>query len=453
MKSDIDNMGDAKTAAQKEYNKAVTRDFKHNVKIFVAFDAVWGLGIPFALYATVVPAYMVELNASKTLIGFISSLVITACPLQLLVSHHFRNRPRKLWLTGSYIACILPWLVYNILSLIFPESLSNAVRLVLFCVCMVIFMGSVVGNASMNFSLAADCIPLKKRGSIFGYRLAAFAIAVLLMSPAAIWVMKYWNEPQNFIVAFIVANIFYISASLILLAVCEHRDPSVRNVASHHTKVNRFLAGTRLAIRKTLREPNYRLFLFFIALFFLAMMMGSFFIIFAKETLSLKGEGILTFTVMQITSAALFALVLGKLADRIGYKTIGIIQGLMLTVGFVIACFVCLQSTPSPLGIYLAFVFYASTTSVAYMVMVNMSIELLPRMNRATILALGNTLMMPAILIAVPLSGLIIDITQSYLIVFALGAAFAAVSTLGFALLVREPRKRKMYVIKYIKRP
>ena len=82
-----------------------------------------------------------------------------------------------------------------------------------------------------------------------------------------------------------------------------------------------------------------------------------------------------------------------------------------------------------------------------------MSIELLPRMNRATILALGNALMMPAILIAVPLSGLIIDITKSYLIVFALGAAFAAVSTLGFALLVREPRKRKMYVIKYIRRP
>ena len=102
--------------------------------------------------------------------------------------------------------------------------------------------------------------------------------------------------------------------------------------------------------------------------------------------------------------------------------------------------------------IYIAFSLYASVIMVANMVMTNMSVELLPKQNSGTLIAAASSLMMPIILVATPLAGWVIDKTGSYTIIFALGAIVAAISALGFLVLVHEPRTRKMYIIRYIRR-
>ena len=452
MSSVSDSITTAGELAQRKYDNAVKRDYLHNAAGFVSFEFIWGFGLPFAMFTTVIPVYMAELNAPKSLIGIITSLSITMCPLQIVVSHAFRERSRKVWLTSSYMACVIPLLLYSIFFFYYPQTVSDSLQLALFCFCIVIFMGCCTGNFPVYFSLITDCTPLRRRGTMFGYRVAALALGLFLMAPAARWMMTHWPEPRNFLVAFIAANISRMVASLMFLFVREHRDPRIIGDRRHSSKINRLIPRTRLIIRKMLRDPNYRVFLFFTILFFISLITGSFIIVFAKEALALKGSQIITFTIVQIAGAAVFSVFLGKLADRIGYRTIGVIQGLLLTCGFVFVSVIALNPAVYVPAVYLGFFLYASVTMVAGMVTMNLTIELLPKQNSATLIALGNVLMMPAILITIPLAGLIIDLTGSYVIVFALGAALAAVSAFGFLVLVREPRKRKMYVIKSIRR-
>ena len=81
-----------------------------------------------------------------------------------------------------------------------------------------------------------------------------------------------------------------------------------------------------------------------------------------------------------------------------------------------------------------------------------MSLEFLPKQNSGMLIAMANVLMTPAILIITPLAGLLIDITLSYIAVFAVGAAISLISACGFMVLVREPRKKRMYTVRYIRR-
>ena len=47
--------------AQGEHNKAVRFDYIRNATSFVTWEFIWGLGLPFAMFATVVPAYLNEM--------------------------------------------------------------------------------------------------------------------------------------------------------------------------------------------------------------------------------------------------------------------------------------------------------------------------------------------------------------------------------------------------------
>jgi hypothetical protein len=51
-----------------------------------------------------------------------------------------------------------------------------------------------------------------------------------------------------------------------------------------------------------------------------------------------------------------------------------------------------------------------------------------------------------------PLSGFVIDLTNSYLTVFVIGGILSLLSAFGYMFLVREPRKRRMYVVRYVRR-
>ena len=453
MNAESSEIDAGRSRGRSEYDSAVKRDFLRNAIGFAGWEFVWGLGLPFAMSATTVLAYLAELSSPKILIGIIASFPTTLCPLQVIISHLFRNRTRKVWLSLSYILCIAPWLLYNIIFLKCHYKCSHTMQIALFTFCMISFLGITTGNITVYLSLVTDCTPLKKRGSIFGYRIAGLALGTLLMYFPARWIISRWAAPDNFLAAFAVGNVFYMIAGALLLTVREHRDPKVAGYNKYSSETNQLFTTTRLVVWKMLKNPNYRVFLFFIILFYISLILGSFIVVFARETLGLTASGVLTFSLIQIISSAVLTVILGNLADRFGYKAVGIIQGLLLTCGFMVLSFVTLsQNVYGPL-IYMGFFLYASITAVAGMVTLNLTVEIFPRRNSGTLLALTNLLIMPAILISIPLAGLIIDLTGSYVIVFTLGAVLALVSTLGFLTLVREPRTRKMYVIKYIRRP
>ena len=445
------NINDTKAVATEKYTKAVRADYHRNTNAFVAWEFVWGLGISFAMFATMVPAYLDELGASKSLIGVVISLGIILCPLQIIISHYFRNKPRIKWLTCTYIAGTLPWFILNVVLFYIGESIPITFHLILFCISVALFMSFCVGNGSLYFSVITDCTPMKKRGGLFGYRVDALALGMLIMYFPARLVMQHWPEPQNFQAAFVIGTAFYIVSCFILLTIREHRDPRVSGGSRGSAKINGLIVQTRIVIRKMLREPNYRVFLFFNIMFIVALTTASFLIVFAKELLVLKGSDIPTFSIIQMTSSAVFAIIFGRLADRIGYRIVGVIQGIILMVAFLIVTLMAQGVNLFGGMIYVAFSLYASVVMVAGMVTTNMSVELLPKQNSGTLIAVANVLMMPIILFTNPFAGWVVDKTGSYVIIFATGFVISAISTLGFWLLVREPRTRKIYIIRYIR--
>ncbi|MBN2457327.1 MAG: MFS transporter [Sedimentisphaerales bacterium] len=447
-----DDILPTKKNAYHHYDTAVKNDYQHNAIIFTAFDFLWGLSLPFALYTTIVPAYMSELGAPKSLIGIIASLTITICPVQVITSHFFRKQSRKVWLMGLYISSVIPWTLYSFIFLCWAPAVSNAVKLIFFSICMLIFMAGCIGCFPLHFSLMTDCTPLKKRGTLYGYRVAAISLASILACPLAYWVTKHWNGPDSFLVAFIVGNIFRIISSTVILSAREHRDPRIYRDRKPGSKMNRLIPRTRLTVRKMLKNTNYRILLFFTIILFISMMMGSFIIVFAKETMMLTGAEIITFTIIQMLSAAFFSTILGKIGDKVGYKIIGVISTLLLSFGFMLVLLAATGHMFRSVTVYLGFILYSGVTSVAAMVQMNMSVELLPKINSGTLVALTNFLMMPAIFVSLLFSGLIIDLTSSYTIVFTIGALLSAISTVGFAVLVQEPRKRVMYVVRQVRK-
>ena len=433
--------GPSKLLSQDEYDQVINRDYRRNATIFILFDVFWGIGMTFAMFQTVVPAYMVVLGCSKTLIGLISSFWPFITPFQILISHYFRTRKRKAWLMGSYSVSVICWLLYSLFFLFFPESVNHNIQTALFCFCMILFMIFCAGNMTLQFSLITDCTPLRKRGSLYGYRFVAQALAVLAISPVAHWMMGRWEEPTNFLMAFVIGCTFYIICFSIYLLVREHRNPEHLLEIHNRSKSESLLRTTITILCKMLKNKRFLVFMVFSFLFGASFAIGNFVIVFAKDQLAIKGSQIPIFTAIQMLSAAVFCMLLGKLADKVGYKTIYVLQGLLLCAGFLTVIYVAMNPGTPIFIIYLGFVLYTSGLGVQAMALMNMLVELFPEENCATVIALSNLIVMPFNMMVGPLAGLSVDKTGSYIPVFVVGAAMALISSLGFLLFVQEPRK------------
>jgi MFS family permease len=192
-------------------------------------------------------------------------------------------------------------------------------------------------------------------------------------------------------------------------------------------------------------DPNYRVFLFFHLLNAMANSLGAFIVPFAKERLGVDDARIALLTVVLLGVNAVFASVIGRLADRFGYRVVGAAQSLLLA-----ASFLTMTVARGYAAVCVAYGLQAMVTFSLLFVLVNMSVELCPAMGATDLAALGNTILLPFLVLVSPIAGLIVDLSQSYLAVFLLGAAIALVAGGGFLALVREPRTGRLYAVTQI---
>lgn len=425
-----------------EYHDVVKRDFARNTTCFISFDVFWGVGMTFAMFQTAAMAYMAVLDSPKSIIGLIAVLSTITAPLQIVISHCFKARLRKNWLMMSYAAAVIPWLLYSIVFLAFPEIAGRTIQLVLFCICMFMFIGIISPNTPLQFALITDCTPLHRRGRLYGYRTLAQALGILAVSKLATMVMDHWGEPTNFLVAFTIGCTSYVICFCIILAVNEYRDPRTIAETADKLESESFFTTTIAVTKHILKSARYLKFLLCTALFYSSWLIGTLIIVYAKETLAMKGSGVVHFTVLQMISAAIFTLLLGKIADRVGYKIISVIMSLLSAVAFMFLLLAEIGVLSPEIGIYTGFILWAGLIGVYPMTMMNQVIELLPKQNSGILISMTNVLMMPVVLIATPLAGHVVDRTGSYAAIFTTAALVAGITAIGYFLLVPEPRKQ-----------
>ncbi len=426
----------------------IAKDFKWNRNVLLSFEFMWGVGLPFSTYWVIVPAYMAVIGAPKTLIGVVTSLYTMLSPLQFIVAHHLGGKPKKKWLTLGYSSAYIPWFIYSLLMLLFPSMLTGTPRIIIFSFIMLILAALLTTTDSLYGSLIIENTPLTRRGSFYGYRLLAVSLGMGISAFLEDLIMKRIPSPTNYHLSFLIGTILICISSLFPLLTKEH----VLHKPTVDTKIrpirDRFIVRIRLLLRRVLKEPNYKITIFFILLIFASKELNPFVVTFTHDSLHITGTQVLVFSLLRLYAAAFFGILIGKIGDKTGYRVVGILLGLCLSIAFAMVA-VATQLSPPSIGlIYLGYSLNSGVSILTYMVLINLSVEILHNIETSNLIAISNIIILPAIAVTQPLSGLIVDLTGSYFTVFVIGVLLSGIGAFGFIFLVREPRKRKMYSIR-----
>jgi MFS family permease len=417
----------------------IYRNLRRNVTGMLLFELTWGFGLPFGLYASVVPAYLTAMGTSKSLMGFVQSFWTILIPLQLIGSHYLGRKGRVRAVITLYMSATGARLLYDVLAVFVPGLWTPASYIGFFVLALATYVGLLVVGQTIYMGVLTDNIPRRRRGWVFGLRTIGNGVGGILTGLGASWVLHRWGSPLNFRVSFMICDLLWTLSSLSLFLV---RDRPARSARERGPG---FLASLVGKVRILLANPNYRVFLFFHMLNSVGLTIASFVVPYARERLGAPDSQMTWLAVIYLASGATLGPIMGRLADRAGYRSVGAVQSLLVVAFFLIAV-----ASRSFLAVCIGYGLYSISNITSQFMLVNMSVELCPSMNGADLTALGGTLLLPFVGIATPLAGAIIDRTGSYPSVFFIGATIALVALFGFAFLVREPRTGKLYEFKQV---
>jgi MFS family permease len=417
----------------------IARVFRRNVVFMTLFEFLWGLGNPFAMYMTIVPAYLTALGAPKAVIGVAMALWTILAPMQLLAGHYFPGRRRLRAAMVAFMASVAMRFLHDLAVVFLPGVWSPPAAIAVFLACCTWYVGVIVIGQSIYVGVVTDNVPQRQRGMLHGLRSAGLGFGAVASAALAWHVLGTLPSPSNYRVALLIGDGVFLTSCLALLFI---RDAGRRPSGPREPG---FVRALTAKVRTLGAEPNYRVFLFFHLLNAMSSSLGAFIVPFAKERLGVGDARIALLTVVLLGVNAVFASGIGRLADRLGYRMVGAAQSLLLVTAFLI-----MAGARSFAAVCVAASLQVMVSFSLLFVLVNMSVELFPAMGAADLAGLGNTILVPFLALVSPLAGLVVDLSQSYLAVFLLGAAIALIAGGGFLALVREPRTGRLYAVTQI---
>jgi MFS family permease len=415
------------------------RSFGRNVTGIFLFELIWGLGVPFGLFLSVVPAYLTVLGVSKSLLGFVMSLWTILTPLQLLSGHYFGGGRRVRTTVAFYLGAVGLRLLYDVLAVFVPGMWTPGSLIAMLVLALASYVALLVIGQAIYTGVLTDNIPKRKRGWIFGLRSLGLGVGGVLTGFAASWVLHHWASPVNYRISFLICDSLWFVSCFALFLVRDFVPPRAR------PRERGFLHSLWGKVRVLVANPNYRIFLFSHLLNAVGTALATFIVPYAKEHLGVPDSRLAFLGIIFLATGATLGLVIGRIADRFGYRVVGFIQSILLLAFFMIAL-----SARSYVAVCVAYGLYSLVNQALSFVLVNMSVELCPSIGPTDLAALGATLVLPFLAIVSPLAGMVIDLTGSYQSVFFIGATVAVIAMLGFGLLVREPRSGRLYEIRQI---
>ena len=424
-----------------EYEAAVERDTGRNIAVFSTWEFVWGLGMPFAMYATFAPAYLSALQASKTLIGLVLTFPFLFNPAQVMVGYWVPARRRLSIYRRAVTLSILPLWFYAIASALWGAGWPHRLHVTLYVLGVASLVGVSSVGSSIYWEMMTETVTTHRRGRLFGWRTAGMGIAGLISGALAAAVLRHWPTPLNFRIGFVVGAGMFLVSCVALWHVRDHVDPL--HFSEPATGQPSFLRYFRSTVQQVWKDPNYRIFLFFQVLIAIGLVGAPFMVAAARDQLGVSAGSQGIFSVVYLGSAACCGWALGLIADKYGYRLIGCIVGTLLAAAFLL----CL--TTHRIGLwYVAYGAYALVMTSYPMLLCNMGAELCPAIPANRLVAVGNVIMLPFVAAATILSGVMIDITGSYAPIFIANMVLSVVAVLGYAFIVREPRAGTLYMIK-----
>ncbi len=395
--------------------------------------------MPFTLYPTMVPAYLTALAASKFLLGAMQALWTVCTPIQIVSAHLHSGRSRTRNVIVVYMIAVGLRLTHDITVNLAGDAIPPGLLGPFFAVACLAFVVFIVYGQPLYFGLMTENIPRERRGRLYGLRTLGLGIGGLAMGVIASRVLANIDAPHNYQVSFLVGDSLLLVSCLTLLF---FRDETA---VDKHEKLHTLVVSLKQKVKTLLDEPNYRIFLLFHVLNVAGVNMAAFIVPYAKERLGFLDSQVGALSLVFLGTGAVFGFFIGRLADKFGYRIVAMTQSALLILFFGIS-----MSMRSPAFIYIAYALYSIVNMSLLMVLVNMSAELCPDMTAVDLTALGTTIILPVVAVVGPLMGVVIDRTGDYLAVYMIGLALALISLMGFAFIVQEPRRGRLYMIKQI---
>ena len=425
----LENTGGA-TSGSSAAQEEVRRRFLGNALAFVTFDSVWSVGTGFVLLATAIPSYLIAVGASKTLMQAVTLAIPLLTGLQLWSGAvcHGAHRKRRLFFVWSVFPA--SWITFGVLSAALWGRLPQEVFTALFVLTCLGLGASMHLGIPAYGELVLDCTPLRWRGRLSAVRNVTCNLLGLGGVYLAAVCKGRWEGMESFHYGAIAGGAFMAVSCLAIWF--------IRDVKDSEAPVAR-PAPIRAAV-SLLRSPSFRPFLVFYGVFIAGQSLCPLVLSYGSAFLAMTQE---EFTAAAFVGCLLAALLTAPLADRFGFRLLGIVGAALLTAAFCIMVVV----PAGPAGRAAAMTAYAcwgGANLLGAVVLPNLGSELAPDFKAATVIAVGQVLAMPLSLGVAPVGGLLVDWfgPSGYRAAFAAGVVLALVALGGLLLVVREPRAR-----------
>ena len=401
--------------------------YRRNLLTHLSVEAFWGLGMGVASESTVLPAFLVKLQASRTTIGAFSALIWLGYSLPQLLSAYFMESvvPKKRPFILLHVLPVMCWLALAACTYFWAGGNPRLGRAILFVLYGVYTVGISTVIPVWNDFLNR-LMPSRRRGRTYGLLFGFAGMSGFIGAGLAAAILSRWAFPDNFALCFLVAFAGAMLGTLCFLAI---REP-VTSTAVPKQKAGRY-AG---AVWRILKEHHaFRRFLWARALYQFSAFAGVFYIPYAMEHFGLEASSAGLYAQVAIASQTIAAPVWGWLGDKRGHRLPMIIATMLLPLATLLALV-----APSATTFALVYVVMGWTYS-EWLARNNLVIDMCPSEDKTTYMALMNTVLAPAAAAGPALAGVVAQMT-SYRTIFWAALVLQIIAAVVFRLLVEEPR-------------
>jgi MFS family permease len=415
--------------------KGIRQNLKHNITVSLLDGSLFGVGLGFASFGTILPLFVASMTTSALLIGVVPAIHAVGWQLPQLFTASYVSRLRryKRSVVMTTIHERIPFLGFAIVALLLPTIGTRAGLVITF---MLLTWQGLGGGFTANswVSMISKIIPPETRGTFFGLQAGLANLFISGSAVAAGYLLSALDSPLNFAACFLSACVFF---TLSWIALAQTREPVDTDKIIPEVKTN-FWEDSKKILRK---DINFNWFLAARFLSQFATMGFSFYIIYALRRFNMDTvtAGFLTATLT--ISMTIANIGMGRIGDRIGHRAMLILGAFAALLSAVLA-----WNATSLLWFYPIFILAGLANVSIWTIGMVMTVDFGLEAERPLYIGLSQTLTAPATILAPLLGGWIVD-AAGFIPTFSISIVISILMIGILVFLVKDPRTHKLQTI------
>ena len=415
--------------------KDIRQNLKHNITVSLLDGSLFGVGLGFASFGTILPLFVASMTTSALLIGVVPAIHSVGWQLPQLFTASYVSRLRryKRSVVMTTIHERVPFLGFAIVALLLPTIGTKAGLVITFI--LLTWQGLGGGfTANSWISMISKIIPPETRGTFFGLQAGLANLFISGSAVAAGYLLNALDSPFNFAACFLAACIFF---TLSWIALAQTREPVdtdkiIPEVKTHFWDDSKKILG---------KDVNFNWFLAARFLSQFATMGFSFYIIYALRRFNMDTvtAGFLTATLT--ISMTIANIGMGRIGDRIGHRAMLILGAFAALLSAVLA-----WNATSLLWFYPIFILAGLANVSIWTIGMVMTVDFGLEAERPLYIGLSQTLTAPATILAPLLGGWIVD-AAGFIPTFSISIVISILMIGILVFLVKDPRTHKLQTI------